>query len=80
MTTAYRTATAADITPEMRESAREIADAYHALVAAGAGTSVRAAHAFQSANRRSRERHGDDLHQVVKALALNTADREGGAR
>jgi hypothetical protein len=61
----HRPATAADVTPAMRDSARRIGELSIAM-RKGAATPDE----YRAAMRASREQHGDDLHEVVKALAL----------
>jgi hypothetical protein len=59
------------ITPEMRESARKIGEAY---IAFRMTASTAAMDAFRAANRESRALHGEDVHNIVKGLALAGVD------
>lgn len=70
--TGYRLATEAHITEAMRASARRIGEA--AILARRDFS--RYAEDYRLAMRASREQHGDDLHEVVKAMAL--AGASGG--
>jgi hypothetical protein len=54
-----------DITPEVRESARTIGET---MIAMRKGTAT--VEDFRAANRASRERHGEDIHNIVKGLAI----------
>lgn len=57
--------TATSLSPAMKASAREIGET---LIAFRKGQTT--AEAYRLAMRRSREQHGDDLHEIVKAHAL----------
>jgi hypothetical protein len=60
-----------EMTPAMRESARAIGETMIAMRKGKATVDD-----FRAVNRASRERHGDDLHEIVKAHAL--AGASGG--
>jgi hypothetical protein len=61
-------------TPEMTASARRIGEAMISVQRAKGKAKIAALDEFRAANRASREQHGDDLHEVVKAMAIAGVD------
>ena len=57
--------TSAQLTPEMRESARRIGQT---MIDMRKGKAT--ADDLRAANRASRELHGEDIHNIVKGLAI----------
>jgi hypothetical protein len=62
--------TAVELTPEMLATACEIGEALINTRKGNAKARAAALDAFRIANRASRERWGDDLHEVIKARGL----------
>jgi hypothetical protein len=58
----------------MTASARRIGMAMISVQNAKGGAKMAALDEFRAANRASREQHGDDLHEVVKAMAIAGVD------
>ena len=69
MTTPAHT-TAVEFTPDMLATAREIGEAIIATRKGTAKQRAAALDAFRTVNRASRERWGDDLHEIIKARGL----------
>jgi hypothetical protein len=59
-----------EFTPEMLATAREIGEAMIATRKGTAKQRTAALDAFRAVNRKSRERWGDDLHEVIKTRGL----------
>lgn len=64
---------AIEITDEMRASARMIGKATSAVQSAKGKAKIAALETYRAANRASREKHGDELHEIVKGVAVAVA-------
>lgn len=59
-----------ELSPAMKDSARQIGEATIAVHRAKGKAKLAAMDSLRAANRASREQHGEDLHNIVKGYAL----------